>query len=115
MQLKTSNQMSKLLLVIFLLLSFITVFSQKKSSLELSLLGRYEKHANYVTNFGGRAQNDTMQLYGLSYGLSLQYRRSFSKHFSVALGTGYYRLGVNKINTTQRPFRGISHTRHLRY
>jgi hypothetical protein len=56
-----------------------------------------------------------MQLYGLSYGLSLHFRRIFNHRLSAALGFGYYRLGINKINTTQRPFSGIAHSRPLDY
>ena len=107
--------MSKSLLTILLLFICIAVFSQDKSALELSLAGRYDRHANYVTNFGGRTQSDTMQLYGMSYGLSLHYRRMFHNRFSIAVGAGYYRLGVSKINTTRSPFSGIAHLRPLNY
>jgi hypothetical protein len=107
--------MSKSLLTISLLLSFIMVFSQNKRALELSLLGRYDSHANYVTNFGGRTQNDTIQIYGASFGIGLQFHQVVAKNLMVYAGLGFYRLGVNKINTTQRPFSGISHYRPIDY
>jgi hypothetical protein len=94
---------------------FLLVSAQRKQAVELTLLGRFDKHADYITNFDGRSFNDTIQLYGLSYGSSLKYRRFFAKGFSISLGAGYYRLSINRINTTQHPFRGVGHSRPIEY
>lgn len=103
-------------LLIFLLFSLLLTdaSSQRNHAVELSLLTRYDRHASHVTNFG-RAQNDTMRLYGISYGVGLQFKQKVVKDLYLYAGVGYYRLGVDKINATQRPFSGISHYRTTSY
>jgi len=77
----------------------ISTSGQTKKSLELSLISRYDRHANYITNYAGRAYNDTMRLSGFSSGLSIQFRKPFSPSYSIYFGVGYYRLGINKIKS----------------
>jgi hypothetical protein len=72
-------------------------------------------HANYVTNFGGRAQNDTMRLYGASFGIGLQFHQVVAKNLALYAGVGFYRLEVDKIRATQRPFSGESRSRIIDY
>ena len=105
--------MSKSLLTITFLLSCIIVFSQKRA-FELSLLGRYDRHANYVTNFG-RVQDDTMQLFGASFGIGVQINQPVGRNLNLYAGIGFYRHRVNKINTTQHPFSGVGHYRLINY
>jgi hypothetical protein len=107
--------MRKLVFTLGFSFCFLLVSAQKKQAIELSLLGKYNKHADYITNFDGRSFNDSMQLYGFSYGSSLKYRSLLAKGFSISLGAGYYRLGINRINTTQHPFRGVGHSRPIKY
>lgn len=107
--------MSKLLLTISSVFSCVVLFSQEKRALELSLLGRYDRHANYVTNFGGRTQHDTMQLYGGSFGIGLQFHQPVAKNLTLYAGVGFYRLGVDKINATRRPATGIWNARAIDY
>jgi len=67
--------MIKISLLSLILLFFLASFGQRKSSIEVSILGRYDRHANYVSNFAGRAYNDTNKLYGTSYGINIGFRR----------------------------------------
>lgn len=95
-----------MLKVIFLPLAILLFFAssgQDKKSIEFSLIGRYDQHADYVSNFAGRAYNDTNKLYGISYGANIIFRQKISKSFSAFLGLGYYRLGIDKIKGTM-PF-----------
>jgi hypothetical protein len=112
---KHQNQMYKLLLTYAFSFLLFLASAQKKKAIELSMFGRYDQHADYVTNYSGRTQVDTMQLYGKSYGVSLNYRYDWGRGFFMVFGVGYYRLGVDKINTTQHPFQGISHYRPINY
>lgn len=92
--------MLRLFLFYLTLFFFVAASGQQSSSVELSLISRYDQHANYVTNYAGRSYNDTMNLYGLSNGVSLQFRKSLSPTYSIYLGAGFYRLGVDKIRST---------------
>jgi ABC-type uncharacterized transport system permease subunit len=52
----------------FILLTVVicwTLFGQTKNDFEISLIGRYDKHANYVSNFAGRVYKDTNKFYSL--------------------------------------------------
>jgi hypothetical protein len=89
--------MLKTILFSAAVLSGLVATGQSRKAIELSLIGRYDRHADYASNFGGRAYNDTNKLYGLSYGASLAYRQPVSKSISVAAGIGYYRLSIDKI------------------
>jgi hypothetical protein len=76
---------------------FSTTFGQTRKSIEISLLGRYDRHGNYVSNFAGRVYNDTNKIYGFSYGINGIYRHKISKSYTVSFGVGYYKLKVDKI------------------
>ena len=106
--------MPRLILLPLLIIYCISASGQIRNALELSLVSRYDKHANYVTNFAGRAYNDTMKLFGLSKGVSVQFRKSLSPTYSIYFGAGYYRLGVDKIRNSM-PFGipGVSTGRSL--
>lgn len=92
--------MRKIILLSLTFLCYIAVIGQNRKAIELSLVSRYDRHANFVTNFGGRAYNDTMKLFGISSGVNIQLRKPLSPSYSLYLGMGYYRLGVNKIRNT---------------
>jgi len=89
--------MLKAILLPLTVLFFISAIGQNKRSIEFSLIGRYDQHADYVSNFAGRVYNDTNKLYGKSYGANITYRKRITKSISASLGIGYYRLGVDKI------------------
>lgn len=72
-------------------------FGQTRKSIEISFIGRYDKHAAYVSSFAGRVYNDTNRLYGFSYGINSIFRRKISKSNSVYFGIGYYQLRVAKV------------------
>lgn len=97
--------MSRRMIYLMLLLALFqqSASAQHKSAIELSFLGRYDRHANDVSNFANRAYNDTMKLYGKSFGAEMAYRYKITKTFSLYLGAGYYRLGIDKIRATM-PF-----------
>jgi hypothetical protein len=89
--------MRKAIPLSLVLLLFLSADGQKKKSIEFSLIGRYDRHANYASNFAGRVYNDTNKLYGKSYGANIAYRQKITKSISVSLGVGYYRLRIDKI------------------
>jgi len=78
-------------------LIFASLNGQTRKSIEFSVLGRYDQHANYTSNFGGRAYTDTYRLYGLSYGFNIGYRQNINKSLSASVGIGYYKIGIGKI------------------
>lgn len=104
--------MPKSILSLLSILFAFSVSGQNKKSVELSLIGRYDQHANYVSNFAGRVYNDTNRLYGMSFGANIAFRKKISKRITASLGVGYYRLGVDKIKGSM-PF-GIQGTRTAR-
>ena len=106
-----NRKMRAFLLVIGMAFCFVSV-AQNMESIEFSSTVRYDRHGKYVSNFAGRAYNDTTRLYGMSYGASLQYRRELLKNLSVYMGIGFYRLGVDKVRGNI-PF-GIPGTRTAR-
>jgi hypothetical protein len=89
--------MPKLFFSLIAVVLTIITSGQSKKAIELSLLTRYDQHANYVSNFAGRAHNDTYKLYGTSYGINALYRQYITKSYSVYVGAGYYRLAIDKI------------------
>lgn len=89
--------MPKLTSLLFILFVCSTSFGQSKKGLEISFIGRYDRHANYVSNFAGRVYNDTNRLCGTSYGVNGIFRRQFTKRYSVYIGIGFYQLRVDKI------------------
>ena len=91
------KRMLKTTLLSLTILVFIDAFGQSKKSIEISIVGRYDRHADYVSNFAGRVYNDTNKLYGISYGFNIGYRRQVSKTISAYLGFGYFKLGIDKI------------------
>lgn len=72
-------------------------FAQRKRSIELSFLGRYDQHADYVSNFAGRAFNDTNKLYGTSFGINGVFRKQVANKSFMYVGLGFYQLRVDKI------------------
>lgn len=85
------------LFILLTILNLITASAQNKRSIEFSLIGRYDNHADYTSNFAGRAYYDNNKLYGISYGINAAYRQRIYKNISVLLAIGYYRLGIDKI------------------
>lgn len=84
--------------LLFLTIAFhISTSGQSKRAIEFSFLGRYDQHADYVSNFANRAYNDTNKLFGTSYGANIIYRQGLTKTVSAYIGIGYYRLGIDKI------------------
>ncbi|MEI9947267.1 MAG: hypothetical protein WDN26_24030 [Chitinophagaceae bacterium] len=98
------------------ILILLAANGQNKKSIEVSFIGRYDRHANYVSNFAGRAYNDTNKLYGTSYGANVSYRQKTSKSISISFGIGYYKLNVEKIRGSM-PFNipGIRTVRNIDY
>jgi len=104
--------MVKVILPSLTILYFTSADAQNKKSFEFSILGRYDRHANYVSNFAGRVYNDTNKLYGISYGANVSYRKELTQTIFASLGFGYYRLGIDKIKGSM-PF-NIPGTRTVR-
>jgi len=89
--------MTRLTFLLSTLTICVSSFGQTKQSIEISFIGRYDRHANYVSTFAGRAYNDTNKICGFSYGINGFFRRRISKSSAVYLGVGYYQVGVDKI------------------
>jgi len=106
--------MWKLLLISATLLLSTVVFGQIHSSVELDLVGRYDKHADYTTRFGDRSYTNDTKLWGKSFGFSVNYIRSLHKHLDGKIGIGYYNLGIDKIRQTT-PFNIIATGRNINY
>lgn len=82
---------------VLFLFTILSVRAQTKRAIELSLIARHDRHADYVSNFAGRVYNDTNKLYGMSYGANISYRQKITNSISAFISAGYYRLGIDKI------------------
>lgn len=104
----------KVTLLSISILCYISSFGQMKKSVEISILARHDRHADYVSNFGGRAYNDTNKLYGISYGINIGFRQPVSKSIFAYFSVGYYRLRIDKIKGSM-PFNapGIRTARNI--
>lgn len=89
-------------LLILLLLGFLAQVGkgQNKVSLELSSYSRYDKHADYTSRYGDRTYTNAMQLWGLSYGLSVSCLFPVNKWFKLKAGAAYYQLGIDKVRSS---------------
>lgn len=94
---KEKPMLKPILLSVSFLFTILSVRAQTKRSIELSLIARHDRHADYVSNFAGRVYNDTSKLYGTSYGANISYRQKIKNRISAFIGAGYYRLGIDKI------------------
>ena len=106
--------MCKLLLLTATLLLSIVVYGQRNSSVELELVGRYDKHANYTTRFGDRSYTNDTKLWGKCFGVNVNFVPSLHKHLNGKVGIGYYSLGIDKIRQTT-PFNFIATGRNINY
>ena len=95
-------------LFLFLILPFSFLANgQTKKSIELSLFGRYDKHAHYISRFGFRSFTDDIKLWGKSYGLQFNYLYPVAKGFKMIAGAGFNRLGMGKVRTTNQRSRNV--------
>ncbi len=106
--------MFKLLPAIATLLLTTIVYGQKSNSVELALIGRYDKHADYTTRFFDRSYTNDTKLWGKSFGVNFNYIHSIDKHVNLKVGVGYYNLGIDKIRQTT-PFNIIATGRNINY
>ena len=106
--------MDKLFLLIPTLLLTSSVYGQKSKSIELDLIGRYDKHADYTTRFGERSYTNDTKLWGKSFGFNINYFHSLNRELNAKFGVGYYNLGIDKIRQTTA-FDTISTGRTINY
>ena len=93
--------MQKLLVFLLLMISFVQFGAgQKQTSLELTSYSRYEKHADYTSRYGDRSYTNSMQLWGMSNGLSMSYLFPVNKWFKLKAGVGYHQLGIDKVRSS---------------
>jgi hypothetical protein len=85
-----------LTLVFLHVLGFYTCFGQDRS-VGINFLARYDMHAEYKTNFGGRSYDDTYKLSGSSFGINAFYRKALKQKKYFTISGGYYKLGIDKI------------------
>lgn len=89
------------LLILFLLGFFAQIGKgQNKVSLELSTYSRYDQHADYTSRYGDRSYTNAMQLWGLSYGLSMSCLLPINQWFKLKAGAAYYQLGIDKVRSS---------------
>lgn len=85
-----------------------------KNSIEFSIFGRYDKHAEYDSRYANRAQVNRTTLSGFSYGESVTYKRKYKENIFIRLGLGYYKLSINHIKQST-PFGGTATSRNINY
>jgi hypothetical protein len=91
------------IILLFLTLSVVSfVQGQKKKSVELDFIGRYDKHTDYTTRFYDRTYTNNTKLWGYSYGANLNFLQPLTQKLKLKIGAGYYQLGVDKIEQTTR-------------
>jgi len=105
--------MFKLFFIVTLLTTSF-VHGQKTKSVELDIIGRYDKHADYTTRFGNRSYTNDTKLWGKSFGFNLNYFHLINKKLNFKAGLGYYNLGIDKIRQTT-PFNLIATGRNIDY
>lgn len=89
--------MKHFFILLFLLIAFEGI-GQK--SLEVSLLSRFDKHAEYTSRYFDNAATSDIALSGISYGLHVNYLHPVLRKIKVKVGVGYYRLGINNVTAT---------------
>ncbi len=57
-----------------------------KSSIEISLLGRYDKHGEYDSRYSYRVRVDHTKLYGFSPGINITYRKKTKQDVFLKAG-----------------------------
>jgi|GEM_PF-1648016 len=84
-------------------------------SFGVELITRYDRHANYETNYAGRVYNDHYKLWGTSFGANIFFKKQIRQVY-LNIAVGYYRLGIDKIEGTP-PFNipGVSTARNIDY
>jgi hypothetical protein len=104
-----------LLLIIFLAFQY-AMMGQRNKSLEAAILTRYDMHADYLSNYGGRVYDDHLKLYGASFGAGINYRMAVGKFSSAYVGMGYYQLNIDKISGPKpRGIPGTINARNINY
>jgi len=103
-------------LTFFALCIFCITYGQRTKSIELSIICRHDLHGNYVSNFAGRAYNDTQKISGFNYGVNVNYRKRIYKSYAISVGFGYYRLKIDDIRGSM-PFGipGVRTARSINY
>ena len=96
------------------LLLTVIVYGQKTKRIELDIIGRYEKQADYTTRFGDRSYTNNTKLWGKSFGFNIGYIASLYRHLNAKASIGYYNLGIDKIRQTT-PFNLIATGRNINY
>jgi hypothetical protein len=87
-------------LFIFLFSAFSLAAIGQNSSIELSFIMRYDKHADFTTRYGFRSFTDNIKLWGVSHGLQFNYLHPIVKGLKLSAGAAYYRLDIDKIECT---------------
>jgi hypothetical protein len=87
---------------------------QNKKSVEIDVLGRFDKHANYTTRYFNRSYTNDTELWGKSIGINVNYIHPIGRNLKLKSGLGYYKLSVDKIRQTT-PFGYISKGRAINY
>jgi len=88
--------------------------AQNKDRIELTLSGRYDRHADYTTRFFDRSYTNNTQLSGMSYGLAFTYVHPVRKQLQLSFGAGYYSLGIDRVHQST-PFGIIAKARSTNY
>ena len=89
-----------ILLLIFSITSFAN--AQQRRSIELDIIGRYDKHADYTTRYYDRTYTNDTKLWGLSYGTNLKFLQPLTNRLKLKIGVGYYKLVIDKVRQSTR-------------
>jgi hypothetical protein len=108
--------MKRYIYLLFTFIPFYKSYGQNSKSLEISFFGRKDIQGKYISNYGGRAYNDTTKISGYSYGLNVHFRKKIYKSYSMSFGIGYNRLKIDNIKGNM-PFGlpGVRTARSINY
>lgn len=106
--------MKAFLTIALLSLAKASIGQIPKNSIEFSIFGRYDKHAEYDSRYSNRTYINHTILKGMSHGDYILYKRRGIKDLFLRLGLGFYRLSVNNIRQTT-PWRTIATARNINY
>lgn len=74
----------------------LPALAQRENSLAVSILGRWDQHADYRV-LGPGSSTQRFRLSGKGFGGSLRYGHPLSRQLKLTVGAGYHRLYVDEI------------------
>lgn len=75
---------------------------QKRKSIEVDAIVRYDKHADYTTRYFDRTYTNETKLWGVSCGANINFLQPLTDRLKLKIGVGYYKLVVDKVRQSTR-------------